>query len=55
MGGAACLSRGRHYSLLEIYIISGFLISTALWHRCTPDGRGLFAFYRSWFVRIFSL
>jgi peptidoglycan/LPS O-acetylase OafA/YrhL len=43
------------YSLLFFYVISGFLISTALAEKYSPTPAGTGAFYRSRFVRIFSL
>jgi peptidoglycan/LPS O-acetylase OafA/YrhL len=43
------------YAVLMFFIISGFLISTALAHKYAPGPGELIAFYRGRFVRIFSL
>jgi peptidoglycan/LPS O-acetylase OafA/YrhL len=43
------------YAVLMFYVISGFLISTALAHKYAPGPAGLIGFYRGRFVRIFSL
>lgn len=43
------------YAVILFYAISGFLISYALAHKYRPTADGTRAFYRSRFVRIFSL
>jgi peptidoglycan/LPS O-acetylase OafA/YrhL len=43
------------YAVLMFFIISGFLISTALADKYAPGKAGLIGFYRGRFVRIFSL
>jgi peptidoglycan/LPS O-acetylase OafA/YrhL len=43
------------YALMHFYVISGFLISTALAGKYPPDLTGTLAFWRGRFVRIFSL
>jgi peptidoglycan/LPS O-acetylase OafA/YrhL len=51
----ATLGLNGQYAVLMFYVISGFLISTALAEKYTPGKGGLNGFYRGRFVRIFSL
>jgi peptidoglycan/LPS O-acetylase OafA/YrhL len=51
----ATLGANGGYAVLEFYIISGFLISTALAKKYPPGRAGLRAFYAGRVVRIFSL
>lgn len=43
------------FAMMFFYIISGFLISTALSEKYPPTSKGTAQFYRSRFIRIFSL
>lgn len=43
------------FAVIFFYMISGFLISTALAEKYPPNRAGTLAFYRSRFIRIFSL
>jgi len=43
------------FAVMFFYIVSGFLISTALAHKYPATSEGNIAFYKSRFIRIFSL